>query len=363
MGLSGGVDSAVTAALLQKQGHAVIGLTMQVWDGSLPLKDEGRCGCYGPGEARDIEAARSVARRLGIPHHTVPLAAEYKAGVVDYFREEYLHGRTPNPCVRCNRRIKFGLLLERARGAGISFDAFATGHYAQVRRADPAGPYQLLRARDRAKDQSYFLSGLTQGQLAQVLFPLGELAKAEVKELARSLGWDDLAGKRESQDFFEGRDYSLLFRPEDARPGPIVDAAGRDVGTHRGILHYTVGQRKGLGIGGGTEKPLYVIRIDAAANTVVVGPYEALFARTLSAAGVNWIAGVPPEGPFRAAVKIRQQHREAPARVTPAAAAGECRAEVAFDEPQMSITPGQTVVFYQDDVVLGGGTIEGETGG
>jgi tRNA-specific 2-thiouridylase len=142
-----------------------------------------------------------------------------------------------------------------------------------------------------------------------------------------------------------------------------VDAAGRQLGTHRGILHYTVGQRKGLGIGGGTEKPLYVIRIDAAANTVVAGPHEALFARTLSAAGVTWIAGAPPEGPFRAAVKIRQQHREAPARVTPAAAAGECRAEVAFDEPQMSITPGQTVVFYQDDVVLGGGTIEGETGG
>jgi len=355
VGLSGGVDSSVTAYLLKKQGADVLGLTMQIWDGSLPLLDEGLSGCYGPGEPRDIAAAKALADRLGIPHHVISLAPEYNTEVLDYFRSEYRAGRTPNPCVRCNRSMKFGLLLERARTLGIAFDTFATGHYAQISQDPPVGRWQLRRSVDRAKDQTYFLSHLSQEQLAQVLFPLGGLTKPEVKAIAREIGWNDVADKPESQNFIESKDYGVLFGEQEQKPGPIVNTQGQVLGQHRGIIHYTIGQRKGLGIGG-TADPLYVLRIDACANTIIVGAYSELFATRLVARDLNWI-GIPaaPTKPLRVQAKIRQQHQEAPAVIH--AVPGTNDIEALFDEPQMSITPGQIVVFYDGDLVLGSGTI------
>lgn len=354
VGLSGGVDSSVAAWLLKRDGWRVTGLTMSIWDGSVPIPDLGISGCFGPGEARDLEAAKEIAARLGIEHRVVALAEEYKKTVLEYFREEYLAGRTPNPCVRCNQRMKFGFLIEQARAQGAEFDKFATGHYARTRFDEATGRWQLLRGKDSGKDQSYFLSRLKQAQLADLIFPLGELRKGEVKELARELGWGDLAEKDESQDFIECEDYSVLFRPGDAQPGDFVTRDGTVLGRHRGILHYTIGQRKGLELGGGGT-PLYVVEIDAARNRVVVGPREELHSRELVAGDLNWVgwAGAPAE-PFRCEVQIRQRHKAAPATVT--AADGRLRA--VFDEPQLSVTPGQIAVFYAGDVVLASGAIE-----
>ena len=355
VGLSGGVDSAVAARLLQEQGFAVVGLTMQTWDGSLPIPDRGRSGCYGPGEARDLEAAREVARRLGIPHHTVCLAAEFKTAVLDYFRGEYRCGRTPNPCVRCNQAVKFGLLLERAREAGIRFDRFATGHYARVETRTEDGRILLKRAADRRKDQSYFLARLSQEQLAQLVLPLGGLTKTRVKELARGLGWHEVADKSESQDFIESPDYGVLFDESDSKPGPIQDLSGRVIARHKGIVHYTVGQRKGVGLSG-AGRPLYVARIDAASNTVVVGPKESLYSQRFVVRDLNWISlSGPPETPLSVEVQVRQQHRPAAAEIGPGDAPGTV--QVGCAEPQLSVTPGQTAVFYQGEVVVGAGTI------
>ena len=355
VGLSGGVDSSVAAWLLKRAGWRVIGLTMSIWDGSVPIPDLGLSGCFGPGEARDLEAARAVAARIGIEHRVVPLAEEYKRTVLEYFRAEYLAGRTPNPCVRCNQRMKFGFLLEQARRLGIEFEAFATGHYARVRFDEAGGRWQLLRGVDAAKDQSYFLSRLGQAQLAQLVLPLGERRKAEVKQLAREQGWEDLAEKDESQDFIECRDYGVLFRPGDASPGEFVTRAGKVLGQHRGIVHYTIGQRQGLGLGGGGT-PWYVLEIDAPRNRVVVGPRAELYARELAAGDLNWVAlAGPPAGPFRCQVQIRQRHQAAAATVT---AAPDGRLCAVFDEPQLAVTPGQVAVFYAADAVWASGTIE-----
>ena len=355
MGLSGGVDSALAARLLQEQGYSLVGLTMQTWDGSLDIPDRGRSGCYGPGEARDLEAARGVARRLGIPHHVIPLASEFKGSVLDYFRGEYRCGRTPNPCVRCNQALKFGLLLEKARGLGVSFALFATGHYARVERRAEDGRVLLKRALDPRKDQSYFLSRLSQEQLRGLVLPLGGLTKQAVKAKARALGWTDLAAKHESQDFIESPDYAVLFDETDARPGPIRDADGRELARHKGIVRYTVGQRKGVGLSG-KGRPLYVTGIDAAANAVTVGPKEELYSKDCLVQDLNWIAlAQAPRAPLRAQVQIRQGHRPAAAEVAAGAEAGSV--QVRFDEPQLAVTPGQTAVFYDREAVLGAGTI------
>ena len=356
VGLSGGVDSAVAAHLLQAQGREVIGLTMQTWDGSLPIPDRGRSGCYGPGEARDLEAAASVARRLGIPLHVIPLAAEFKAAVLDYFRAEYRRGRTPNPCLRCNQAVKFGLLLQKARAQGLRFGGFATGHYARLERSGADGRVLLQRAADLGKDQSYFLARLSQEQLGSLLLPLGDMTKAAVKALARELGWGDLADKAESQDFIESPDYGVLFDETDSRPGPIKDLSGRVIGEHKGIVHYTVGQRKGVGLSG-AGRPLYVQSIDAAGNAVVVGPKESLLSRRFTVSDLNWVAlPEPPREPRDVEVQVRQRHRPAAARLGPGERPGSLLAVCA--EPQLSITPGQTAVFYEGPTVLGAGTID-----
>jgi tRNA-specific 2-thiouridylase len=349
VGLSGGVDSAVTAHLLKEQGHEVFGLTMKTWDGSIPLPDRGLSGCYGPGESRDLETAARVCQRLGIKHHVIDLAEEFKASVLDYFRSEYRGGRTPNPCVRCNRTMKFGALLALTRKQGLAFDRFATGHYARLEETE--GRVLLKRALDRTKDQSYFLAGLTQTQLRGLLLPLGGLEKSQVKQLARALGWADLADQPESQDFIECRDYGVLFDSTDSRPGPILDLSGRRIGEHKGIVHYTVGQRKGVGLGGRAQ-PLYVVRIDAAANAVIMGPEEALYRREFHVDSVNWLG--PEEPSLRVEVQIRQRHRAAPAELC---REPDGRVTAICDEPQKAVTPGQTAAFYQGELVLGSGTI------
>jgi len=353
VGLSGGVDSAVAACLLKRQGFDVIGLTMQLWDDAEPGPAPTR-GCYGPHQLRELEGIRRLADRLGIRHAAIPLAGEFRRLVLEPVRCEYLAGRTPNPCVRCNRDLKFGLLIEKARAAGLAFDRFATGHYAQVGYDPPRRRYTLSRGRDLQKDQSYFLYALTQARLAGLLLPLGGAAKQEVRALAREWGLADLADRPESQDF-AGSDYRFLFPPGAARPGPIVDRAGRVLGEHRGLAHYTIGQRQGLGLGGSAE-PWYVLALDAATHTLTVGRRADLYADRLLADDISWIAGEPPTAPIRVQARIRYRHQPADAAVALLDNA-ERRAAVVFDQPQMAIAPGQAVVFYQGNLVLGGGII------
>ncbi len=351
VGLSGGVDSALSAYLLKKQGYDVIGMTMATWDGSVNMPAvEGREGCYGPSEDKNIEEAKLVAERLGIPHYVVPVAEEYKHRVLDYFRAEYRAGRTPNPCVRCNQNIKFGALLHAARKMGIEFDYFATGHYARIDFINPDVPF-LYEAFDEHKDQTYFLSRLTAEQLSTVIFPLGGMQKAEVKALAKEIGWDDFATKRESQDFIECGDYSVLFDESDNVPGDFVDVNGKVLGKHKGIVHYTIGQRKGLNIGGQAE-PLYVVAIDAHKNQVVLGPRSALSCTEVSAIDLNlMVSETSPLLKEPLTAHIRLGHKGATAKITELDTfAGKIR--VRFDEPQFASAPGQVLVLYADKGVV-----------
>lgn len=352
VGMSGGVDSTMAAWLLKQQGHALVGLTMQIWDGAVALPDQNRSGCYGPGEARDLESARAVADRLGIRHVTVPLAAAYSRCVLDPFRSEYRAGRTPNPCVLCNQKLKFGLLLEQARRQGIVFDTFATGHYARVALDTVRYFYTLRRGHDATKDQSYFLSRLTQDQLRQVCFPLGDRLKTDVVRMAREAGFGDIADREESQDFIESESYAPLFGPGDNRLGPLVDTAGRILGLHRGIVHYTVGQRQGLGVALGER--LYVKELRPETNTVVLGKRAEVFRDSCRITEVNWIAGAPPPDASTCHIRLRYRHAGVTA-VLHSLADGRWQAD--FAAPQFAVAPGQAAVFYLADEVLGGGWI------
>jgi len=348
--MSGGVDSSVAAALLKREVHDVTGLTMKIWPGGGASGKAKRHGCYGPGDVEDIADAESVANQLGIPHHVIDLTEEYKSEVLDFFCDQYLAGRTPNPCVRCNQRVKFGALLEKALESGIDFERFATGHHARVECDGASGRYLLMKGKDPRKDQSYFLAKLSQAQLARVMFPLGGFTKERVRQMAAEFGLE-VAEKPESQDFAEGGHISLFATP--AAPGPIVDRKGKVLGQHHGITHYTVGQRKGLGIS--SEKPVYVVAIDAAMNTVFVGEKSEVYSSEFRVSDVNWVSVPEPEEAITARVRIRYRHAEAEAEVTPLPGGG---AQVSFREPQLAITPGQTAVFYDGDLVLGGGSID-----
>ena len=347
--MSGGVDSSVAAALLADEGHDVVGLSMQLYDQREGGQQFGSC-C----SLDDLHDARRVAARLGIPHYIVNFERQFDERVVSHFVSEYTAARTPIPCVRCNSDLKFTALLQRAHGLGAA--AVATGHYARVERSAD-GTYLLRRGVDDAKDQSYFLFGLTQAQLACARFPLGARRKPEVRAYAeaRSL---PVARKPDSHEicFVPDGDYAALVArraPDALRPGRIVDGAGRTLGRHAGVHRFTVGQRRGLGISG--SAPLYVTALDAASGRVTVGPRDALERSTLRAGAVNWIAGRAPSGPLRVAAQIRHRHAAAPGQVS---VLEDGAARVEFDEPQPAVTPGQAVVFYDGATVLGGGWIE-----
>jgi tRNA-specific 2-thiouridylase len=346
--MSGGVDSSVAAALLAGQGHDVIGLSMQLYDASAP-GGHGSCCTID-----DLHDARRVASALGVPHYILNFEQQFQDTVVSNFVREYAHGRTPLPCAHCNSDLKFSTLLERARGLGA--ERVATGHYARIE-DDGRGGWLLKRSADRAKDQSYFLFSLTQEQLRSAVFPVGALTKPEVREEARRLGLQ-VADKPDSQEicFVPDHDYAAFVArkaPDVARGGAIVAESGEQLGTHAGIHRFTIGQRKGLGIA--APAPLYVLRIDADTRQVTVGPRSSLERSTLTASGVNWIAGGPPDGWSPVEAQIRYRHAAAAARVR---AIDHARAELVFEMPQAAITPGQAVVFYSGDAVVGGGWID-----
>ena len=351
--MSGGVDSSVTAALLKQDGYQVIGATMQIWP-SNDLADEALKfgGCCG---FDAVSEAKSVAHTIGIPHYVMNFRKEFAQKVITNFCREYGLGRTPNPCIRCNEHIKFDALLNRAKELGADF--IATGHYSRIEHDEVNDSYILKKGVDHGKDQSYVLYMMSQNQLKHALMPLGIFTKEKVRQIARELGLS-VADKAESQEicFIPDGNYSRFLKeymPEMAKPGPILDREGNTLGEHRGILFYTIGQRKGLGIS--AEEPMYVVAIDRGRNAIIVGSKEDVYSDELIAADINWIAKQSPKQPLELKAKIRYRHREADAVITPLS---KREVHVKFKQPQMAITPGQAIVFYHKDAVVGGGTIE-----
>ena len=354
LGLSGGIDSAMAAVLLREAGHEVIGITMSIYDYRLPFGKASSKGCFSPNEEANLRAAKSLASKLDIPHYVIDLQQEFSSCVLSYYRDTYLSGLTPNPCVRCNSRIKFAALKSKAWHMGLEFDLFATGHYVKRIWNPKLALWQLLRAKDSSKDQSYFLSLLSQDQLASTLFPLGEYSKAEVRALAQEKGWDFLVQRSESQDFISSADHPLLFEANQLTPGDIVDWEGQVIGKHKGLIHYTIGQRKGLGIGG-MSQPVFVSEIDVANNRLILGTQEMLYQKELIASDMNWLSIPISKIPSRAKAKIRQQHQAALCSIE---LIDQNSIKVIFDEAQLAITPGQIVAIYQNEVLLGGGVIQ-----
>ncbi|MDP6439071.1 MAG: tRNA 2-thiouridine(34) synthase MnmA [Candidatus Brocadiia bacterium] len=348
--MSGGVDSSTTAALLHEQGHEVTGIGLRFPQPR--AAEESEWGCCG---VRGMDDARRAAARIGIPFYALNYEDIFKQAVIDYFCSSYLDGRTPNPCIECNRVVKFGRLLKLADA--LEADHLATGHYARIGRDARTGRHVLKRGVDAEKDQSYFLYPLSQEQLSRALFPLGEMTKRETRELARSFGLK-VCDKPASQDvcFVGTGDYRRYLAerfPESVRPGPIVDGQGRVVGAHGGIAFYTVGQRKRLGVAAGER--LYVLSVDARTATIVVGGRDEMRTDTVSVREVNWIAFEEAPGPVELNVRLRYREPEVAAEVLPG---DEGRAEVRFTEPHARVGAGQSAVFYDGDVVVGGGIIE-----
>lgn len=364
VGMSGGVDSSMAAALLQEEGYDVIGVTMQIWKAAGPEVEGGCCSISA------IDDARRVAFQLGIPHYVLNFRSYFEETVVNYFTESYLTGYTPNPCLACNRYVKFGELLRKARGLGAEY--IATGHYAQVLRDPDSGRFLLSKGADETKDQTYALYMLTQEQLAHTLFPLGEYSKDHIRHMARERGLVGVADKPDSQEicFVPDNDYASFVQERVGQktiPGNFVDQEGRVLGQHRGLIHYTIGQRKGLGVTFG--KPMFVIGLNPERNEVVLGEDPEVYTKTLWATDLNLISISELTEPLQVEGKIRYKAQPAPAIVYPPEEergiglppidAAEMRSlvKVVFDSPQRAVTPGQAIVFYQGDIVVGGGKI------
>ena len=351
VGMSGGVDSSVAAMLLKEQGYDVIGVTMQIWQDEEKEAVEESGGCCG---LSAVDDARRVAWDLGIPYYVMNFKEEFREHVIDYFVDEYRNGRTPNPCIACNRYVKWESLLKRSLDIGAEY--IATGHYARVRLDTPSGRWQLLRGADRRKDQTYFLYQLTQHQLAHLLLPVGDYEKPALRALAAANGLSN-AQKADSQDicFVPDGDYVSFLRQYggvEPVPGDFLDSEGRVLGRHRGMECYTIGQRKGLGVS--ANAPQYVLGKDPDRNAVILGEDNRLYTRELTAERVNWLSVPEPDRPLSVTAKTRYSQREAAATVEPLPGG---RIRMVFTEPQRAVTPGQAVVFYDGDLVLGGGTI------
>ncbi len=352
IGMSGGVDSSVAAAILLEKGYEVVGATLQIWPDMSEERQKNEGGCC---SLSAVEDARRVAERLGIPYYVLNFKDIFEKKVVNYFKEEYLDGKTPNPCIACNRYVKFEEMLNKAVSMGM--DYVATGHYAKIEFDEKLNRYLLKKSVTEKKDQTYALYNLTQEQLSRTLMPIGDFEKDRVRELAKEVGMTN-ASKPDSQEicFVEDNDYGRFIRENTSskiKPGFFVDNAGNVLGRHKGIVNYTIGQRKGLGIAFG--KPMFVVKIDTESNSIVLGDETEVFSDKLVASDLNYISIDKLESELRVKAKIRYSAKEADATIYPI---GHGRVEVKFDEPQRAITPGQSVVFYDEDVVVGGGVIE-----
>lgn len=351
VGLSGGVDSSVAAYMLKRAGHEVYGATMSIWDKNAFMKSvTGKDACFSPHEEEDIAVAKKLCEKLDIPYHVFDCTEQYKKLVLQNFKSEYLAGRTPNPCVICNSTIKFSALPETARASGLEFDKFATGHYARVIFDEKTNRYQLKSALHNQKDQSYFLYRLSQEQLSKIMMPLGEYSKEEIRAIAKEAGLE-VHDKPDSQDFYSG-DINDILQAE-PKPGNFVDTKGKILGQHNGIWHYTVGQRRGLGIS--AEKPLYVLALKPDTNEVVLGFIDESLKESLIAKDLVWSCISTPDNPFKCHAKIRSSQSPTPVEVIPLE---NGKVKVKFENLQKAVAPGQSVVFYDDDLILGGGFIE-----
>ena len=362
VGMSGGVDSTLVTMMLLEKGCKVIGVTMSLWDGKIPQGvdvENLKSSCYSPSETKNIEECKVFCAEHNIEYHVIDVKDAYQKKVLEYFKNEYRNGRTPNPCIQCNATVKFGALLEGVQKLGIEYDYFCTGHYAKIVRpmegifGSDKTPCMISGATDVTKDQTYFLYRIPSEILEKVRFPLATTTKAEVFELAKKAELA-AANREESQDFIGEEYFDMLFSDKPSVPGDIIDLDGKVLGRHRGIEHYTIGQRRGIGVA--VSYPVYVQAIDPIKNVIVLAPNDALNASALIADNFVWPSNVEPQGEIEALVKVRLATRPVPAKINRCTENPECW-KVTFETPQRAIAPGQSVVLYKDGVIIGGGLI------